>query len=107
MGSNRVIEDLMLFANRRVAKRIVDYFPDVALLRLHPPPNEKKMFELREFARANGLQDFDCSTSGALHRSLERQRESTQRMASSSSLTNDSPDNNGGSGINAIYEIIN
>ena len=105
--SNRVIEDLMLFANRRVAKRIVDYFPDVALLRLHPPPNEKKMFELREFARANGLQDFDCSTSGALHRSLERLRESTQRMASSSSLTNDSPDNNGGSGINAIYEIIN
>jgi len=96
--SNRVIEDLMLLANRRVAKRIADYFPNVALLRLHPPPNEKKMFELREFARASGLNDFDCSTSGALHQSLERLRESVRRT---DTLTT----NNGG--VNAIYEIIN
>ena len=95
--SNRVIEDLMLLANRRVAKRIADYFPNVALLRLHPPPNEKKMFELREFAQANGLNDFDCSTSGALHRSLERLRETVRRT--------DETMNNGG--VNAIYEIIN
>ena len=96
--SNRVIEDLMLLANRRVAKRIADYFPNVALLRLHPPPNEKKMFELREFARASGLNDFDCSTSGALHQSLERLRESARR-------TDTLTAKNGG--VNAIYEIIN
>jgi len=67
-------------------------------LRLHPPPNEKKMFELREFARASGLNDFDCSTSGALHQSLERLRESVRR-------TDTLTAKNGG--VNAIYEIIN
>ena len=55
------------------------------------------MFELREFAQANGLNDFDCSTSGALHRSLERLRETVRRT--------DETMNNGG--VNAIYEIIN
>lgn len=31
----------MLLANQAVAKKIYDTFPDIALLRRHPPPKEE------------------------------------------------------------------
>jgi DIS3-like exonuclease 2 len=92
--SNSVIEELMLLANRRVATRIADYFPDVALLRFHPPPSEKKIDELRAFAESHGFTNFDCSSSSGLHKSLERIRRSS--LFTDSKNTND-----------AIYEIVN
>ncbi len=44
--SNRLIEEFMLMANMAVAKRIYHCFPDVALLRRHPPPNAKLLAEV-------------------------------------------------------------
>ena len=36
----------MLLANMSVAKIVADAFPDRALLRRHPPPDERKIGEL-------------------------------------------------------------
>lgn len=40
----------MLLANMSVAKIIADAFPDRALLRRHPPPDERKIGELLQLA---------------------------------------------------------
>ena len=41
--ANWLIEEFMLLANIRVATKIADAFPETALLRRHPPPNERKL----------------------------------------------------------------
>ena len=43
--------------------------------RCHPPPNERKLADLEQFAREQGL-EVDASSAAALHRSLARLRES-------------------------------
>ena len=45
------------------------------MLRCHPPPNERKLADLEQFAREQGL-EVDASSAAALHRSLARLRES-------------------------------
>ena len=64
------IEEFMLLANMTVAKFIADAYPDRAMLRCHPEPNERKMKELDAFARQRGVA-VNASSSGALHRSLQ------------------------------------
>ena len=60
----------MLLANRTVAKFIAEAYPDRALLRCHPEPNERKLKELEAFAQEQGIA-IDASSSSALHRSLQ------------------------------------
>ncbi|MEE6516043.1 hypothetical protein FKM82_025234 [Ascaphus truei] len=62
----------MLLANMAVAHRIYRTFPEQALLRRHPPPQNKLMRDLVEFCDQMGL-NLDFANSGALHKSLNDQ----------------------------------
>ena len=42
----------MLLANMTVAKIVADAFPDRALLRRHPPPDEKKLSAVLDLAQS-------------------------------------------------------
>ena len=42
----------MLLANMSVAKIVADAFPDRALLRRHPPPDEKKLSAVLDLAES-------------------------------------------------------
>ncbi|XP_053379089.1 DIS3-like exonuclease 2 isoform X2 [Mercenaria mercenaria] len=67
--SNRLIEEFMLLANMAVADKINREFPDKALLRRHPPPQEKMVENLRDQCSALGIH-IDTSSAGAIQRSL-------------------------------------
>ncbi|XP_030629597.1 DIS3-like exonuclease 2 [Chanos chanos] len=67
--SNKLVEEFMLLANMAVAHKVYGSFPELALLRRHPPPQTKMVDDLKEFCDQMGL-DIDLSSSGALHRSL-------------------------------------
>ncbi|MCL7030648.1 hypothetical protein MKW94_010513 [Papaver nudicaule] len=71
IGSNSLVEELMLLANRTAAEVISRAFPDAALLRRHPAPNIRKLKELETFCQKHGL-ELDTSSSGGLQLSLER-----------------------------------
>jgi len=49
--ANRLVEEFMLLANRRVARKIYDSTPDVALLRKHPAPEASIMAQVRATSR--------------------------------------------------------
>jgi len=72
--SNKLVEEWMLLANNTVATFIADAYPDRAMLRCHPEPNERKMGELEQFSREQGI-DIDASSSRGLHLSLQRLKE--------------------------------
>lgn len=67
--SNKLVEEFMLLANMAVAHQIYRSYPDLALLRRHPPPQSKMVNDLQEFCDQMGI-DIDFSSSGDLHRSL-------------------------------------
>ncbi|KAG1937810.1 DIS3-like exonuclease 2 [Pimephales promelas] len=67
--SNKLVEEFMLLANMAVAHQIYRTYPELSLLRRHPPPQSKMVDDLQEFCDQMGL-DVDFSSSGALHRSL-------------------------------------
>ncbi|CAA0818488.1 Inactive exonuclease DIS3L2 [Striga hermonthica] len=69
-GSNFLVEELMLLANRTAAEVITRTYPSSALLRRHPEPNPRKLREFETFCSKHGLK-LDISSSGNLHRSLE------------------------------------
>nr|CAG4642432.1 EOG090X047D [Evadne anonyx] len=69
--SNRLIEEFMLLANTRVAQKIYSVFPDIAVLRCHPPPNILKLKQLSESLEALGIH-LDISSSKTLQDSLLR-----------------------------------
>ena len=71
--ANHLVEEFMLAANRAVATLVAEAYPQRALLRCHPEPNERKLAELETFAAANGIA-VDASSSSALHRSLQALR---------------------------------
>ena len=52
--TNRLIEEFMLLANMSVAKEISSNFPEMSLLRCHPPPNKKKMDWFSQLAQNLG-----------------------------------------------------
>ncbi|KAI8606219.1 RNB-domain-containing protein [Dissophora ornata] len=68
--SNRLIEEFMLLANMSVAKQICEFFPDLALLRRHEQPLEKRKLDFISHMNKLGL-DLDASSAGALQRSLD------------------------------------
>lgn len=67
--SNKLVEEFMLLANMAVGHQIYRSYPELALLRRHPPPQTKMVDDMQEFFDQMGL-DIDFSSSGALHRSL-------------------------------------
>ena len=69
--SNHLVEEWMLLANRRVATRLTHFFPETALLRFHPPPNEKKLGLVNEFLKKNGLGELDTRGSREMAESLD------------------------------------
>jgi DIS3-like exonuclease 2 len=76
LDANKLIEEFMLLANRSVAGAICRAFPESALLRRHPPPNERKLEEFAKMCEAHGL-EVNLSSAGALHASLEEIRRAT------------------------------
>lgn len=69
--SNRLIEEFMLLANMSVAQKINKNFPDIALLRRHPPPTTKMMDDVVTVCADMGIH-LDVSSSGSLQASLLR-----------------------------------
>ncbi|KAG7525593.1 DIS3-like exonuclease 2 [Solea senegalensis] len=67
--SNKLVEEFMLLANIATAHHIYRKFPELALLRRHPPPKAKMVDELQELCDQLGI-DLDLSSAGALHRTL-------------------------------------
>lgn len=56
----------MLLANIAAAHHIYTRFPELALLRRHPPPKTKMVEELQELCEQLGIA-IDLSSAGALH----------------------------------------
>lgn len=56
----------MLLANIATAHHIYRRFPELALLRRHPPPKTKMLDELQELCDQLVI-NIDLSTAGALH----------------------------------------
>eukprot|EP01105_Mastigella_eilhardi_P024634 TRINITY_DN6464_c0_g1_i1.p1 TRINITY_DN6464_c0_g1~~TRINITY_DN6464_c0_g1_i1.p1 ORF type:complete len:1328 (-),score=329.80 TRINITY_DN6464_c0_g1_i1:2143-6081(-) len=71
MESNNLVEEYMLLANQRIALRIASYFPEIALLRCHPPPDEAKVKRLSDLLETHELGSLDCGSSQSLMRSLQ------------------------------------
>ncbi|XP_068219818.1 uncharacterized protein Dis3l2 isoform X3 [Palaemon carinicauda] len=67
--SNRLIEEFMLLANMAVAHKIYNSYPNIAVLRRHPPPLEKPMETLKSVLKRIDIQ-LDIESAGALQRSL-------------------------------------
>ncbi|XP_013858259.1 DIS3-like exonuclease 2 [Austrofundulus limnaeus] len=67
--SNKLVEEFMLLANIATAHHIYKKFPELALLRCHPPPKVKMLDELQELCNQLGI-NVDFSSAGALHKSL-------------------------------------
>ncbi|XP_077580431.1 DIS3-like exonuclease 2 isoform X1 [Stigmatopora nigra] len=67
--SNKLVEEFMLLANIAVAHHIYKCFPDLALLRRHPPPKAKMVDELQKLCDQLGI-DVDLSSAGSLNKSL-------------------------------------
>ncbi|XP_022221744.2 DIS3-like exonuclease 2 [Drosophila obscura] len=69
--ANRMIEEFMLLANQAVARFIHDSFPEISVLRNHPPPLMKSLKALREKFQTLGFH-LDYSSSKALQQSIVR-----------------------------------
>ena len=63
--ANRLIEEFMLKANISVAERIVDSFPEHALLRMHPPPKDRPLREFVNYAEKLGIH-IDATSSATM-----------------------------------------
>lgn len=63
---SRLVEEFMLLANIATAHHIYRTFPELALLRRHPPPKTKMLDELQELCDQLGI-DIDLSSAGTLH----------------------------------------
>lgn len=69
--ANRLIEEFMLKANISVAEKIVETFPEHALLRMHPPPKEKPLKDFVSYARKLGI-EIDASTSATMQEGFNK-----------------------------------
>uniref|UniRef100_A0A8C2WLH2 DIS3-like exonuclease 2 n=1 Tax=Cyclopterus lumpus TaxID=8103 RepID=A0A8C2WLH2_CYCLU len=64
--SNKLVEEFMLLANTAAAIHIHKSFPQLSLLRRHPPPKAKMADELQELCDQLGI-NIDLSSAGSLH----------------------------------------
>ncbi|RCI04081.1 hypothetical protein CU098_000876, partial [Rhizopus stolonifer] len=69
--ANQLIEEFMLFANISVANKILQSFPEEALLRRHQDPLEKRLHQFIKLTDVLGL-DFDGSSAGSLQESFNK-----------------------------------
>lgn len=53
--ANRLIEEFMLLANISVAKKTLEHFPSLAFLRMHEPPKENMLVELKRALGSVGI----------------------------------------------------
>ncbi|MED6260087.1 DIS3-like exonuclease 2 [Ataeniobius toweri] len=67
--SNKLVEEFMLLANMATATHIYGKFPELAMLRRHPPPKAKMVKELEALCSQLGLK-IDFSSSGSIQKSL-------------------------------------
>lgn len=74
--SNRLIEEFMLLANTRVAQKIYHAFPELAVLRCHPPPDTRKLKQLSDTMQTVGIH-LDVSSSASIQESLLRYGQSS------------------------------
>lgn len=63
--ANRLIEEFMLKANISVAEKIVDSYPEHALLRMHPPPKDRPLKEFVNYAQKLGIH-IDSTSSATM-----------------------------------------
>eukprot|EP01039_Chlorochromonas_danica_P002768 gene2768-3022_t len=68
--ANAMVEEWMLLANITVAKKTLQHFPTLALLRRHQPPSREQFAPLVQAAALKGV-SLDISSSLALSRSLD------------------------------------
>ncbi|KFM79835.1 Exosome complex exonuclease RRP44, partial [Stegodyphus mimosarum] len=68
--TNSMVEEFMLLANISVAKRILEEFPDCALLRRHPAPGVSNFEPLIKAAQSKGFK-IEVSSGKALAESLD------------------------------------
>ncbi|XP_071522150.1 uncharacterized protein [Panulirus ornatus] len=69
--SNRLIEEFMLLANMAAAHKIYNSFPEIAVLRRHPPPLENPMEAAAHTLAAVGV-FLNISNAGALNNSIAK-----------------------------------
>lgn len=62
----RLVEEFMLLANMATATHIYEKFPELALLRRHPPPKAKMVMELQALCSQLGL-NIDFTSAGSIH----------------------------------------
>eukprot|EP00899_Mesostigma_viride_P010512 jgi/Mesvir1/19462/Mv10488-RA.1 len=70
-AANALVEEWMLLANMSVAATLARAFPDRALLRRHPAPNERKLALVRAMCDEMGL-EVDFSSSRSIQDALTR-----------------------------------
>ena len=59
--ANKLVEEFMLLANMSTAALIADAFPERALLRRHPPPNQRKLEEVSNLSNSLvGFRQLSC-----------------------------------------------
>ncbi len=68
--TNRLVEEFMLFANIAVAKKIVEFYPSLALLRCHPVPPSTRFDQLVRVTRKLGF-ELNVESGKALADSLD------------------------------------
>lgn len=68
--TNALVEEFMLLANISVAKKIVDFFPSIAVLRRHPAPAPRRFEDLIRAADSVGVK-INADTSKQLADSLD------------------------------------
>ena len=77
--SNKLIEEYMLLANRVVAEKIYQHFPQFSILRSHPAPKKERLQFLLQVCRKNDIA-LDVTSSKTLHNSLEKAKKTLPKM---------------------------
>ncbi|EST06187.1 Nucleic acid-binding, OB-fold [Kalmanozyma brasiliensis GHG001] len=85
--AHRLIEEFMLQANMAVAQQIAFGLPELALLRRHEKPLDRRLEGFLRRAKSMGY-DIDVSSGGALHRSLKAIEDESARQALQALVTN-------------------
>lgn len=69
--SNKLVEEFMLLANIAVAQKIHDTFPNISVLRMHPPPHDVQLENVVNFFSTYGI-NLDSSSSKTLNDSIQK-----------------------------------
>lgn len=89
--AHRLIEEFMLLANMSVAQKIAAGLPEVALLRRHDQPIDRRIEGFKSRAQLMGFKEMDISSGGALFKSLQaidnvEDRQALETLATKSML---------------------